>query len=160
MFAASASAMDSVNLDPQTPAAGSYASSIGFDDNFKSSKCYIGILDIPKKKRLSQQYLEYDDQYIVHLGWDEFKSNSSAVCPCKNLYIRITKTQGTMPIQILRAATDAIFVFAAWYPTTRQRTIYVRFDGSIPIKKSDFVKANKTKDPDLFTVNVIQSMII
>ena len=108
--------------------------------------CKIGVLDIPSKSMLSaastpiQEALngvhgmnEFNESNVIHIDWRQFvgdEQSASSLSECDNLYIRITRTIGQMPHQILADAADAIFMFAAWSPTPRPRRVYVAVDQS------------------------------
>ena len=116
-----------------------YESLIGFDENASISNCIIGILDIPTKTLLSQEFNIYNKSNIIHIGWQQFEYNSDIICKCNNLYIRITRTYAQMVSQILGDASDAIFIFAAWYPTIKQRRVYIKLDQSATFKSSSLI---------------------
>merc|ERR1712176_37595 len=109
-------------------------------------------------------------------GHDEFMANASAICLCKNLFIRITKTQAVipttghgiskpgvseihMPSKILVSASEAILMFAAWYPTARQLTVYVRFDGRGKAFNPEKAFARRSNEIEAYTDNVIQKAL-
>ena len=76
---------------------------------------------------------EFNESNVIHIDWRQFvgdEQSASSLSECDNLYIRITRTIGQMPHQILADAADAIFMFAAWSPTPRPRRVYVAVDQS------------------------------
>ena len=91
--------------------------------NFNKINCDIGILDIPTKSKLT---IINNYNHYIHSDWNEFSYNSSLICQCDELYIRITTTYAQLISTILSDASDAIFIYVAFYPTIKKRRVYIQ----------------------------------